>query len=316
MIFGVMGSAIVDMIIRIKLVKKKRIDGKDYLLIPYSSKTEIERLEVDVGGSGHNVAVGLSKLGNRVKFLGTVGNDQNGNKIVSNFKKNNVDVRGLKILENEMTGLSTVIITPDGEKTLLTYRGANDALGPDDIKEEVIEEINTFIFTSVLSRSCISSLEKVINVVKKNNGIVVANPSISMVRHRKKELLNLVKKSDITIMNKEEVCEFTNSKNEKQALDRMEKFNVPYSIVTLGKDGVLGKDESSFYKEGSFNVKPLDTTGAGDSFTVGFLHWFTKTKSFNESLRFGNATSALNIQSIGATKNLPTEKDILKLLRG
>jgi ribokinase len=297
-------------------VKKKRVDGKDYLLVPYSSKTEIEKLEIEVGGSAHNVTVGLSKLGNRVKFLGAVGNDQNGNKILFNFKKNNVDVRGLKIIENEMTGISTVIITSDGEKTLLTYRGTNDMLNPSDIKEKIIEEINTFIFTSVLSKSCILSLEKVINVVKKNNGIVVANPSISMVRHRKKELLNLIKKSDIAIMNKEEICEFTNSKNEKQALDRMKKFNVPYCIVTLGKDGVIGKDETKFYKEKSFNVKPLDTTGAGDSFTVGFLHWFTKTKSFDESLRFGNATASLNIQSIGAAKNLPSEKDIIKLMRG
>ncbi len=310
-----MGSAILDMILYTRWVKKKKVDGKDYLLIPHSSKTEIERLEVDAGGSGHNVAVGLSKLENKVMFLGAVGNDQNGDIILSNFKKNNVDVNGIKILEDGMTGLSMIIISPDREKTILTYRGANDSLGPEDVQENYLKNVKWFVFTSLLSNNSIEAVRKTIQVVKKNGGKILANPSLSMVKHRRKDFLELVKDCDIVIMNKEEVCELFRTRDERKALKKLSMLGVKSIVVTLGKNGLIASDKNSFYKKNAFKVRILDTTGAGDGFTAGFLHWLVKTNSFEDALDFGSATAALNMESIGATKNLPSEKDIINLMR-
>jgi len=310
---SVIGSAMLDTIIHTNRLKRFKKGKKPYLGFPYSSKTEIEELRFDVGGSGHNIAVGISKLGNNVIFIGRIGNDPNGEMILNNFKEEGVDTTYIKKDESKMTGFSQIFITPNGEKSLLTYRGANNNLIPDDIPE-AIKNTNWFVFTTVTSDQTVEAVKKSVELVKNNGGRVLANPSITMVKHRKEELTNLIRKSDVAIMNKEEVCELTNTRNEKKGLKDLLKLGVKSAVVTLGKKGIIASNGENYYKQKPYNVKINDTTGAGDGFTAGFLHWFMKTDSFKDSLMFGNATAALNIESVGATKNLPSENDIINLM--
>ncbi len=310
---AVIGSAMLDTIIYTNRLKKFKLRRKQYLGFPYSSKTEIENLRFDVGGSGHNIAVGLSKLGNKVNFIGRIGDDPNGEMILTNFKSEGVDTTYLKKDEDKMTGFSQIFITPDGEKSLLTYRGANNSLIPEDIPDS-IENVKWFVFTTVTSDQTVKAVKKSVELVKRSGGKILANPSITMVRHRKRELMNLIRNSDIAIMNKEEACELTGTRNEKKGLKKLLELGVKSAVVTLGKNGIIGSDVENSYKQKPYRVKIRDTTGAGDGFTAGFLHWLMKTGSFKESLMFGNATAALNIESVGATKNLPSEKDIINLM--
>jgi len=305
----------IDVVIHTGMMKKMKLGRKTYLGFQYSSKTEIEKLEFDVGGSGHNVAVGLSKLGNDIKYAGRIGKDPNGILVKHNFEKEGVDISSLHESNKSMTGFSQVFITPDGEKSILTYRGANDMLKPSDIRMNDLKCVDWFIFTTVLSHSSLETVSDVIDIVKKKDGKVVSNPSITMIKQRKEELVDFVKKSDIVIMNKEEAFELTNIRYEDDALEKLMKMGPEYVIITLGSNGLIASDGKRVYEEPPFNVEILDTTGAGDGFTAGFLHWFAKTGFFEDALIFGNATAALNMESVGATKNLPSEDDIIELMK-
>jgi len=311
----VIGSAVVDSIIhtaRLRKFKKKR---KTYLGFPYGTKTEIEKLEFDVGGSGHNVAVGLSKLGNKVGFIGVIGNDPNGLLISANFKMECVNTKFLKKTDKNMSGFSQLFITPDGEKSVLTYRGANDDLSQADVSEDYLKNTLWFVFTTVLSRNALDAVKKSIHIVKKNGGKILGNPSINMIKHKKKELLKLIRDCDVVVMNNEEACELMNTRIVRKAMNKILKLGVQSVVITLGKKGLIASDGNKVYRKKPFKVKIRDTTGAGDGFTAGFLHWFMKSNSFENSLTFGSATSALNIGSVGATKNLPSEKDIINLMK-
>ena len=310
----VLGSAVVDAIIHTKMLPKFKKGRKYYLGFPYGSKTEIEELEFDVGGSGHNIAVSLSKLKNKVGLITAIGNDPNGILISVNLKKEGVDTKYLKKISGRMSGFSQIFITPDGEKSLLTYRGVNDDLTPEDINEDYFKGIKWFIFTSVLSEKSIEAVRKCINLTIKNGGKVLSNPSINMVRYRKRELMELIENSDIVVMNREELYELTGKSNEKMGLKWLAKLGVKMAIVTLDKRGIIAFDGKKFYKKPSINVKVVDTTGAGDTFTAGFIHWLIKNGSFEQALEFGNSTAALNIMSVGAAKNLPSEDEILNLM--
>ncbi|MBD3155578.1 MAG: hypothetical protein GF368_02885 [Candidatus Aenigmarchaeota archaeon] len=310
---SVIGSAMLDTIVYTDRLERFKLKRKQYLGFPYSSKTEIDKLRFDVGGSGHNIAVGLSKLGNQVVFIGRIGDDPNGEMITENFDAEGVDITYLKKDKDKMTGFSQIFITPDGEKSLLTYRGANNNLAPEDIPEDTMKS-KWFVFTTVTSDQTVEAVKKSVNLVKKGGGKILANPSITMVKHRKRELTNLIRQSDVAIMNKEEVCSLTDTRNEKKGLKALLDMGVKSVVVTLGKNGIIGSDRENYYKQKPYSVKIRDATGAGDGFTAGFLHWFMKTGSFRDSLMFGNATAALNIESVGATKNLPSEKDIINLM--
>jgi ribokinase len=311
---AVIGSSMLDTVIHTKRLKRFKTRKKEYLGFPYSSKTEIEKLNFDVGGSGHNIAVGLSKLKNKVAFIGVVGDDPNGEAIIQNFRQEGVNIRYLRKDKNKMTGFSQVFITPDGEKSILTYRGANDNLKSKYIPRS-IRNVKWFVFTTVLSKNSIVAVNKCVKRVKNNGGKILANPSITMIKHKKRELLYLLKKADIAVMNKEEICELTNTKNENKGIKKLLKLGVKKVVVTLGKNGIIASDGKKTYKKKPFKAKVYDTTGAGDGFTAGFLHWYMRTKSFEDALTFGSATAALNIESVGATKNLPSENDIINLIR-
>ncbi|MEM5793564.1 MAG: carbohydrate kinase family protein [Candidatus Aenigmatarchaeota archaeon] len=310
----VLGSAFVDAIIHTNRLIKFKSAGKKYLGFPYTSKTEIEELEFDVGGSAHNIAVSLSKFKNKVGIIGKVGNDPNGLMIMANLQKEGVDTKYFRKTKEMMSGFSQVFITPEGEKSILTYRGANDLISPEDVKENYFKSIKWFVFTSVLSQGSLDAVSKAIYFTKRNGGKVLGNPSINMVRYRKRELLGFLKFCDIVVMNGEEACELTGTRNEKKSLKKFLELGLKSVIVTRGKRGLMGYDNGKFYKKTSINVRVVDTTGAGDTFTAGFLHWFIKTNSFEESLEFGNSTAALNIMSVGASKNLPTESEVISLM--
>ena len=309
-----MGSGVVDIIIYTSRLKKTRLKGSEYLSFPYASKTEMERLCFDIGGSGHNVAVGLSKLGNKVGYIGKVGNDPNGKLVLSNLKEEGVNTEFVRVTDKAMTGVSLVFITSDGEKSILTYRGANALIEPKDVEENYFRELKWFVFTSIIGKKSVSALKRAVKLAKKNDVMILANPSITMITHQKRNLLQLLRKSDIIIMNREEAFKLMDASHEKDALKKMLEY-CSFCVITLGKEGVLAADEEHVYRKSAFNVRVVDATGAGDGFTAGFLHWLMKTGSYEQALNFGNATAAMNIMSVGATKDLPSEKDVLDLLK-
>jgi len=302
------GSLVIDITIypsrNFKLIK-------DMLAFPFDYKLQIDKISLDVGGSGFNVAKVLSLLGNKVNFFGKVGNDTYGKMILKEMRKTGITTRSVK-KENFMTGFSLVFIY-GGEKTILTYRGANNLLSEKDFDETSFGNCEWFIFTSMISEENISFLKKAVEFSRKNGIKVVCNPSIAMVDYQKIALLNLMKKSDFIIMNKKEAMKLTNTKNPLEACKKIKEISRANVIVTMGKNGsVIFGEKMRLFK--SYKVKVVDTTGAGDSFTAAFVHSFSKTGDIDFSMKFSNAYAALKISK--GKGYFPTEKEVLKFMKG
>lgn len=310
----VVGSALIDIVIKttedFKILTK---NSKKYLSIPFGSKVGISNLEFYAGGSGHNVAVGLARFGHQVSFVGKVGNDYLGNKIIQDFKRHGVHTHNLQIKKNGKTGFSLDFLSK-GEKTLIVYDGFNLDLSPSDLPKKDLENSEWFVFTSILSKSSLKFLKRAIEFAKQNNVKILANPSIRMVELRRKELINFLKSSDIAIMNEEEIKELARTKNVIDSMRKLYRLGVEEIVVTLGSRGALAYDGSMIYHQKGFRVRVVDPTGCGDSFTAGFLHYISKGKDISEALKFANANAALNIQSFGATENLPKEESVLNFI--
>lgn len=310
----VFGSIIMDTIIYSSKVKKIEHKSKKYFGLDYGSKIEIDKLEFDPGGSGHNVAVGLSKLGRKVGLIGKIGNDIFGNMIINSIKKSKIDAKYVK-KTNTITGASFVVIGESKERSILINRGANDFVDVRDINENYIKKFKWFVFTSVLGKKSIKALKKAVNIARKNKLKIVANPSISMIKNKKSEINQLIGKSDIIIMNEEEASQITRSKKINEMLLGLNKMGPSIVVITLGKRGVVAFDGKKKYRQKAYRVKVIDTTGAGDCFTAGFLHSLMKNNDIKYALKFGVATAALNLKTYGAVKNFPSETKINKEMK-
>lgn len=317
--FVVIGSATVDLIIRSnelkrieKIVSRKQIP---FLCLRYGSKIEMDHIEFDPGGSGHNIATGLAKLGNKVATVAKVGRDERAKLIFSSLKRSEVDTSLVTKTNKAMTGFSIILIEPKGERSIIVYRGANNFLSENDIKESTIKNSRFLVFTSMLTKHAVLAVKKAVEIAEKNQVCVVANPSISMIKNNRKETTELLKKSHIVIVNEEEASFITNASNVKDALRKLRSLGPSLVVVTLGAKGAVAFADK-IYRQKAFKVKTVDTTGAGDTFSAGFLHYIAKEKSVKEALKFACATAAINITTYGATKEFPSERKILKFIKG
>ncbi len=93
----------------------------------------------------------------------------------------------------------------------------------------------------------------------------------------------------------------------------LEKLNekVPVVVIKRGEKGAVGRHKSKTVKVNPFSIKPVDTTGAGDSFDAGFIYYYLhKNKDFKASIEFANALGALSCLYIGGAEKMITEADV------
>lgn len=305
----VVGGIIIDLISR---SSKFRVVN-DNICFPFDSKITLDELKEDIGGSAHNAAANLAKLGTRTYILGAVGKGDYGEEALRNLRVHGVNTKYVSLKEGS-TGMSLVFLV-NGEKTILTSRGANEFLGEKDLNIEVFDKIHTLILTSLNSKDNIKLMRKTIAEAKKRNISIVVNPSMSMVSHRPEELKYAMKNSEVIIMNGKEACLITGKKDIESAIKEIKKYGAETVIVTLDINGSLVAENGDIFHIPSYKVKVVDTTGGGDSYTAGFVHAKSRGYSTKDAVRFAAAVAALNILTPGASTDLPSEKETLEFMK-
>ena len=303
------GNAIVDVICKVddffllenKLVKStmKLVDENDFKNILSNLKIE----QTIAGGSVANSIVGLSQLGNNVSFIGKVSEDNLGEKYEQSLTREKVKYIYNKKEEDVPTGTCLILITPDSERTMVTFLGIAGKISEKDIDENAVKESEMILLEGYLwdEGEPKSAFNKAMFFAKKT--AMSLSDQFCVQRH-KDSFLDLVKnKLDIIFANEQEIKSLINASNFDEVITfgkQLEK----YLVVTRGELGSVAivKDEV-IECDSKKNLKILDLTGAGDLFAAGFLHGHINNFSIKESLEKGTEMSAKIIQKIGARLN-------------
>ena len=214
----VVGGIIIDLIAR----SEKFQVVNDNICFPFDSKITLDELKQDIGGSAHNVAANLAELGTETYILGSVGKGDYGEEALKNLRVHGVNTKYATLKEGS-TGMSLVFLY-NGEKTILTSRGANELLGGKDLDEEIFEKIGTLILTSLVSPDNIELMKKAIREAKERDVSIVMNPSMSMVTHRPDELKYAMKNSSVIIMNGKESLMITGKEDVDSAIKALKSY--------------------------------------------------------------------------------------------
>lgn len=305
----VVGGIIIDLIAR----SKKFQVVNDNICFPFDSKITLDELKQDIGGSAHNLAANLAKLGTETYILGSVGKGDFGEEALKNLRVHGVNTKYVTLKEGS-TGMSLVFLH-NGEKTILTSRGANEFLGEKDLHEEIFKKIETLILTSLVSPDNMDLMKKAIRVAKERDVSIVMNPSMSMVTHRPEELKYAMKNSRVIIMNGKESILITGKEDVNSAIKALKSYGAETVIVTQDVKGSLVAEGEEIFRVPAYKVKVIDTTGGGDSFTAGFVHAKFSGYSTEEAVKFASAVAALNIITPGASTDLPKEKDVVEFMK-
>jgi len=300
------GNAIVDVICKVKdafLADNELTKSTMKLVDEVKFKKLLSNLKIEEtvsGGSVANSIVGLSRLGNKVGFIGKVSDDNLGSKYEEGLKKEKVEYFYSKKKEKLPTGTCLILITPDSERTMCTFLGIAGKINENDIDVSSVKNSEITFLEGYLwdEGEPKKAFEKAIKNSKK---IAMSLSDQFCVDRHKIHFLNLVKnKLDIVFANEQEILSLTDSKNFEEVVSFSKQLG-KLIVLTRGEKGSIAIQKNEIVEcSAKKNLKIVDLTGAGDLFAAGFLHGYINNLSLKNSLKKGTQMSSKIIQKIGA----------------
>ena len=303
------GNAIVDVICKVEdqyLIDNKLTKSTMKLVEEVEFKKLLSTLKIEQtisGGSVANSIVGLSQLGNDVGFIGKVSFDDLGQKYEEGLTKEKVKYFYNKKQEVVPTGTCLILITPDAERTMVTFLGVAGKINQNDIDEKAIIQSEILFLEGYLWDEGEPKLafDKAMSLANKK--AMSLSDQFCVERH-KNNFLDLVKnKLDIIFANEQEIQSLIDTKKFEDVIEFGKQLG-KFLIITRGEKGSIAiRNQEIIECPSKPNLKILDLTGAGDLFAAGFLHGVINKFSTKKCLEKGTEMSSKIIQKIGARLN-------------
>lgn len=253
------------------------------------------------GGKGANQAVAMAKLGATVEIFGCVGDDSNGQKMIENFKNNNVETKHLKIAKGIPTGIA-IITLGDDDNTIVVVKGANN-----EVDKEYIDSIKEYLFEYdmvVLQHEIpLETVHYVIELCNEKGIPTVLNPAPA-----EDVPMEIVDKVSYITPNEHEVGLIF---GEDKSLEELLKKYPQKLIVTLGSEGVTTAiDKDTILKVPARKANIVDTVGAGDTLNGAFCVRIAEGDNMEAALKYANTAASLSIEKLGAQSGMPTKEEV------
>ncbi|MBR9691609.1 carbohydrate kinase family protein [Candidatus Woesearchaeota archaeon] len=278
-------------------------------------KVLIEEIVFETGGGGINPAVALSRMGLKAAFLGKLGHDHNAFKILHELKKENVKI--IKTTPSKYSTSYSFILKSKQEKDriLFIHKGASDHLLYSEINKS---ELNTkWIYLATMLNQSFKTANKIAKYAKKNNIRLMFNPSTYLAKKGKGKLRNILKAATILVLNKSEAKLLlkTKSNNIPDIAKGLYNLGPKLVVVTEGSKGIAAYDGNNLYTTPAYQVKVVNTTGAGDAFASGFLAGILHKQDITHALELGMANAASVVQYFGTKNKLLTYIQAKKFIK-
>lgn len=293
----VVGSLNMDLVIRAQRFPRpgETIQGGDLATYP--------------GGKGANQAVAASKQQLDVAMVGSVGQDQFGDRLIQSLASQGVDTTFISRDPQSATGTAVIIVIEGGENSILLSAGANGAMEPGaiDLAQTLFASAETLLLQFEIPMEVVEHAAK----VGRDHGLrVIVNPAPG-----RQIPGTLMEKIDYLLPNETELgllagIEVSDLPSAKTAARRILEMGVPQIIVTLGEQGCLVVTATKAVHLPTPQVEVVDTTAAGDSFIGGFVAALHRGRSVTDAAATANLAGALATTQPGAQPSLPSWADV------
>lgn len=292
------GAATQDVFLMGKALSAKRdVRTKDSVeQFPLGSKTDVDKIVFDTGGGATNAAVTFARQGLNAGYVGKIGHDPAGVEIMRVLRRENIDTDKVIYDPKLSTGYSTILISPNGERAILTHRGASHELRS---KEIAIRNLEADWFYITTLNGNFELLEKLLKHAN-TQGIQVAIDPGHAELVKPKKLRALLPLISVLKANAEELRLIFGGDNLRQTVVEA-NGTCPYVVGTNGANGAYAVFRDSLYQVGQYQkVKVLDRTGAGDAFGSGFVSALAKGFGIEDALTLGSANATSVVAQVGA----------------
>jgi len=245
-----------------------------------------------VGGCAVNIAATVKNLGAMPYVVSSIGNDLWGDEIMKFMLENRLAADCIKRIEGN-TGYCLVFLEPDGERTFLTYKGCEMEYSDSLVSNKVADSCEVIVVTGyyLLDESSKKLIEK-LKVLKEKGCLIIFDPSPLVDKIDDLYLKEMLTISDVITPNESEIKTLAGIESPEQwALSSSQKgISV---IIKKGADGGILYQKGVKIRYDAINVKVLDTTGAGDSFTGAIAYALANGIPLEKGVLLAASTAAV-----------------------
>ena len=259
------------------------------------------------GGSAANTIVGLARLGLKTGYIGKVAEDREGELLLRDFGKENVDTSGIIVSRQGRSGVVMGYIDRKGERALYVDPGVNDWLEFKEINLVYAGRAEFLHLTSFVGEKPFEAQKKLVK--KLSEAKISFDPGALYARKSLTSLKPIIKRSFVMLPNENEIRLLT-GKDYEGGSKILIKQGVSVVAVKLGERGCYVTNGKERHLVEPYEKKLVDTTGAGDAFCAGFLYGLIKGRDLYECGRLGNFVAARCISKMGARTGLPRLPDL------
>ncbi|WP_422124359.1 sugar kinase [Planococcus sp. X10-3] len=276
-----------------------------------------------VGGAELNFAIGCARLGLHTKWASRLGGDEFARVIYNFARGEGVDMANVEFVKGYPTSLNFKEVREDGSGKTFYYRYQSPILTmvPDDIKEEMFEDIDLVHLTGVflaIDPKNLAITKRVLEIAKKNNITVSFDPNIRLklwtLERAKAVYQEVFPFVDILLTGLDEIELITGDSSSAALEDLAKRNQIQQLVVKDGGNGAKVLTNQIWYEKEAFSVKPIDTVGAGDGFDAGYVYSVLNGFSPEKALEFANAVGALVTTVSGDNEGLPYLEEVQALI--
>lgn len=299
--------------------------------VPLGSKIDIQKFVATTGGGATNAAATFRSLGLKTAIICRVGDDSVGRDVLEDLKKYHIETKYINRIKDGQTAYSTLLTMPQGERTVLVYRGVSSTFSDADIQWSAVRKSKWIYITSLGGNLELS--KKIITFAHKHHVKIAWNPGGGELRKGIRAFKSILSLVDVFIVNKEEAELLTGETNIKEIVKILRDTSPQSSpclpagrtskgeeasiwLITDGSKGTTMIEGSHIHKFGTSGTKGISKTGAGDAFGSGFVAALIKFKDPILAAKIGTINAESVIQQLGAKKGVlrewPTEAKMKK----
>jgi sulfofructose kinase len=271
-----------------------------------NSKMRILKFSKQGGGQVATAMVALSRWGVKTKYVGKIGGDELGQFSVKSIQQEGVDISSITIEPDTPNQFAMIVVDGvSGERTILWDRDERlmyreGELRKEDICSGKLLHLDGHDIRAAFQCARWAKEEKIPTVIDLDK----IEPLTS----------ELIKEIDFVVTSARFPTLFTGISDREKALRELQKHTSAFLCATLGHEGAVALVNGEFLYVKGFDVKPIDTTGAGDVFHAGFIYGLLQNWEIEEILRFANAAAALKCRDLGGRKGIPSLEKVQKFL--
>jgi ribokinase len=275
------------------------------------------KLELHCGGVGANCAMAIAPWGIKVRLLGCVGQDRFGDLLTDTLRKTGVDIRGVQRSSRATTGILYINVTPDGQRTFFGSRSANQFMDPGQVPDRWLDSSAAahLVGYSFLNPGAEKMARRILRQFRTRGKRVSLDVGMEPSKRIPKKILRLLHQVDLLLVSSDEAAVLTGHSDARKSFAQFRRAGAKEIVMKTGKRGCLISNEGILREVPSFDVRVLDSTGAGDAFTAAFLQARMRGWSTLEAALVGNAAGAAAAARVGAGTMLSDVAGTLKLLR-